>query len=83
MALEIGLRFISKHRYRMAEVSFPGIGCSGRSHPLPTDHFIEPNAYEFYFLGLLEGRPRAEEDDEGGMIGGVGHQVSAQPEEHE
>jgi len=52
-------------------------------HPLPTDHFIEPNAYEFYFLGLLEGRPRAEEDDEGGMIGGVGHQVSAQPEEHE
>ncbi|HEY5658574.1 MAG TPA: type II and III secretion system protein family protein [Myxococcota bacterium] len=52
-------------------------------HALPTDHFIEPNAFEFYFLGLLEGRERPEEGDSGGMVGGVGHQVSTQPEENE
>ncbi len=24
--------------------------------PLPTDHFVEPSAFEFYFFGALEGR---------------------------
>jgi pilus assembly protein CpaC len=49
-------------------------------HPLPTDHFIEPSAFEFYFFGAMEGRPPKES---GGMIGEVGHQMSTLPKENE
>jgi pilus assembly protein CpaC len=49
-------------------------------HPLPVDHFIEPNAFEFYFLGAMEGRPPK---DSGGVIGEVGHQMSTLPKEAE
>lgn len=49
-------------------------------HPLPVDHFIEPNEFEFYFLGAMEGRPPK---DSGGMIGEVGHQMSTLPKESE
>ena len=48
-------------------------------HPLPTDSFIEPNALEFYLLGRLEGYP-GETAQPGGMIGDVGHRVTATPE---
>jgi pilus assembly protein CpaC len=48
-------------------------------HPLPTDSFIEPNALEFYLLGRLEGYP-GETTQPGGMIGDVGHRVTATPE---
>jgi pilus assembly protein CpaC len=52
---------------------------------LPTDHFVEPNAFEFYLLGALEGRSwGSHHDDEsaqtGGLIGDVGHTVAAAPE---
>jgi pilus assembly protein CpaC len=49
-------------------------------HSLPTDHFIEPNAWEFYLLGAIEGKPPK---DSGGMIGEVGHQMSTLPTEVE
>jgi pilus assembly protein CpaC len=49
-------------------------------HPLPVDHFIEPNEFDFYFLGAMEGRPPKET---GGMVGEVGHQMSTLPEETE
>jgi pilus assembly protein CpaC len=52
-------------------------------HPLPFDHFVEPNMFEFYFLGALEGRAPKEEPVSGGMIGGAGHQVSTDPKESE
>jgi pilus assembly protein CpaC len=48
-------------------------------HPLPTDSFIEPNALEFYLLGRLEGFA-GETAQPGGMIGDVGHRVTATPE---
>jgi pilus assembly protein CpaC len=48
-------------------------------HPLPTDSFIEPSALEFYLLGKLEGYP-GETAQPGGMIGDVGHRVTATPE---
>jgi pilus assembly protein CpaC len=48
-------------------------------HPLPTDSFIEPNALEYYLLGRLEGYP-GETTEPGGMIGDVGHRVTATPE---
>ncbi|MEN8182059.1 MAG: type II and III secretion system protein family protein [Myxococcota bacterium] len=51
------------------------------SHPLPGDHYVEPDDFEFYLLGRLEGR--ADEDsanDEtarsGGLIGEAGHRVA-------
>ncbi len=65
--------------------------------PLPTDHFIEPSAFEFYLLGRLEARgenesgapapaPESGEVDlgaprVGGIIGGAGHIVGSEPEE--
>ncbi len=48
-------------------------------HPLPTDSFIEPTALEFYLLGRLEGYA-GETAQPGGMIGDVGHRVTATPE---
>ena len=66
-------------------------------HPLPTDHFIEPSAFEFYLLGRLEARgedesgtptptPEPEEVDlggarVGGIIGGAGQIVGSEPQE--
>jgi pilus assembly protein CpaC len=57
-------------------------------YPLPTDHFIEPSAFEFYLLGRLEGRdeeppkkgPDGETPPSGGLIGAAGHRVTATPE---
>jgi len=55
-------------------------------HHLPTDHFVEPNAFEFYLLGALEGRTWGSSHDDdsaqetGGLIGDVGHTVAAAPE---
>jgi pilus assembly protein CpaC len=45
-------------------------------HPLPTDGFVEPNMFEVWMLGKLEGRPRK---SSGGMVGDVGHRVSDSP----
>jgi len=48
--------------------------------PLPTDHFIEPNDWEFYILGALEGRlPLAYESV--GLIGDTGYRMSPETEE--
>jgi pilus assembly protein CpaC len=48
-------------------------------HALPTDSFIEPDALDFYLFGRLEGYA-GETAQPGGMIGDVGHRVSATPE---
>jgi len=67
---------------------------TGGDYALPTDHFVEPTALEFYLYGRLEGK--GEEDVEtteqadvtteshieaAGLIGGAGYQVSTLPEE--
>jgi pilus assembly protein CpaC len=49
-------------------------------HPLPTDHFIEPSAAEFYLYGWLEGRAPAEETP-AGLIGEAGYRISPTPKE--
>ena len=51
-------------------------------HPLPGDHYVEPDDFEFYLLGRLEGRPEESSADEsaalgGGLIGEAGHRVAA------
>ena len=48
--------------------------------PLPTDHFIEPSAWEFYLLGALEGR-FPPEDESTGLIGDTGYRMSPEIEE--
>jgi pilus assembly protein CpaC len=52
-------------------------------HPLPTDHFIEPSAAEFYLWGTLEGMPpenmKREIDHQfeaEGMIGDTGNRIT-------
>ena len=52
-------------------------------HPLPTDHFIEPSALEFYLWGALEGMPPELTDEEmavqfepEGIIGDTGNRVT-------
>jgi len=51
-------------------------------HVLPTDNFIEPNAWEFYLLRAMEGDPNryggtTSDSDEGhGLIGKAGPRVS-------
>ena len=52
-------------------------------HALPTDHFIEPSAAEFYLFGALEGIPPRTIDDGGldqfeteGMIGATGNRIT-------
>jgi pilus assembly protein CpaC len=52
-------------------------------HPLPTDHFIEPTALDFYLWGALEGMPPEAADGETapqleteGMIGAVGNRIT-------
>jgi pilus assembly protein CpaC len=46
-------------------------------HPLPTDHFIEPTALEFFLWGALEGEPPEPPQFEAeGMIGDTGSRVT-------
>ncbi len=52
-------------------------------HALPTDHFIEPSAAEFYLFGALEGMPPRTIGDGGldqleteGMIGDTGNRIT-------
>jgi pilus assembly protein CpaC len=52
-------------------------------HPLPTDHFIEPTALDFYLWGALEGMPPEPADGEmaphletEGMIGAIGNRIT-------
>ena len=46
-------------------------------HPLPSDHFIEPTALEFYLWGALEGEPPEPPQFEAeGMIGDTGSRVT-------
>jgi pilus assembly protein CpaC len=47
-------------------------------HPLPTDHFVEPTAAEFYLWGALEGKgsPDTGHIETQGLIGETGHRVS-------
>jgi len=52
-------------------------------HPLPTDHFIEPSALDFYLWGALEGMPPEGADGEKaphleteGMIGATGNRIT-------
>lgn len=48
--------------------------------PLPTHHFIEPSATDFYLMGRLEGRaPRRPEQS--GLIGEAGYQISPEIDE--
>jgi len=56
---------------------------SAGPHPLPTDHFIEPSAAEFYLFGALEGMPPRTIGDGGldqleteGMIGDTGNRIT-------
>jgi pilus assembly protein CpaC len=49
-------------------------------HPLPGDHYVEPDDFEFYLLGRLEGRGEESSSNEtaasGGLIGEAGHRVA-------
>ena len=49
-------------------------------HPLPTDHFIEPSALEFYLWGTLEGKPPEfsgpPQFEAQGMIGDTGNRIT-------
>jgi pilus assembly protein CpaC len=49
-------------------------------HPLPTDHFIEPTATEFYLWGALEGMPPVamgvSQPEPEGMIGDTGNRMT-------
>jgi pilus assembly protein CpaC len=49
-------------------------------HPLPTDHFIEPTATEFYLWGALEGKPpeamSVSQPEPEGMIGDTGNRMT-------
>ena len=52
-------------------------------HALPTDHFIEPTALDFYLWGALEGMPPEAADEEKaphleteGMIGATGNRIT-------
>ena len=52
-------------------------------YPLPTDHFIEPSAAEFYLWGTLEGMPPeikagdvAPQFEAEGLIGDTGNRVT-------
>ncbi len=63
---------------------------TGGDYPLPTDHFVEPTALEFYLFGRLEGKDEpherrgrndSQQTQAAGLIGGAGYQVSTLPEE--
>ena len=51
--------------------------------PLPTDHFVEPSALEFYLWGALEGMPpevtdggTSDQFEAEGMIGDTGNRIT-------
>jgi pilus assembly protein CpaC len=53
--------------------------------PLPTDHFVDPNAFEFFLLGALESQ-RSGEPESGasaGLMGPSGHRVPAEIERND
>ena len=52
---------------------------------LPGDHYVEPDDFEFYLLGRMEGRASGSSMDTtaalgGGLIGEAGHRVAARPQ---
>lgn len=49
---------------------------------LPTDHFVDPNAFEFFLLGALESQHKEKSDTHGsaGLIGPAGHRVPTEVE---
>jgi pilus assembly protein CpaC len=49
----------------------------GSAHAqLPTDHFIEPSALDFYLFGRLEGKAPPASPEPGGLVGEAGYRVS-------
>jgi len=53
--------------------------------PLPTDHFVDPNAFEFFLLGAMESQ-RSGEPESGasaGLIGPSGHRVPTEIERND
>lgn len=53
--------------------------------PLPTDHFVDPNGFEFFLLGAMESQ-RGGEPESGasaGLIGPSGHRVPAEIERND
>jgi pilus assembly protein CpaC len=52
---------------------------------LPTDHFINPNEFEFFLLGALESQRTGEEAPEApaGLIGPAGHRVGTETDRGE
>ena len=53
--------------------------------PLPTDHFVDPNSFEFFLLGAMESQ-RSGEPESGasaGLIGPSGHRVPAEIERND
>jgi pilus assembly protein CpaC len=53
--------------------------------PLPTDHFVDPNAFEFFLLGAMESQ-RGGEPETGasaGLVGPSGHRVPAETERND
>jgi pilus assembly protein CpaC len=51
--------------------------------PLPTDYFDEPNWFEFYFLGRIEGFDDrvAAAEPQAGFVGDAGYRLPATPDE--
>ena len=51
--------------------------------PLPTDYFDEPNWFEFYLLGRIEGFDNrvAAAEPQAGFVGDAGYRLPASPEE--
>jgi pilus assembly protein CpaC len=50
--------------------------------PLPTDHFVDPNAFEFFLLGALESQREGEPESgaSAGLVGPSGHRVPTEIE---
>ena len=53
--------------------------------PLPTDHFVDPNGFEFFLLGALESQRTGEPIPEASaaLIGPSGHRVHIETERSE
>ncbi len=51
--------------------------------PLPTDYFDEPNRFEFYLMGRMEGFDNrvAAAEPQAGFVGDAGYRLPASPEE--
>jgi pilus assembly protein CpaC len=50
--------------------------------PLPTDHFVDPNGFEFFLLGALESQRSGEPvpEESAGLLGPSGHRVPTEIE---